>query len=141
MFPNFFVLCFGKCFGPSTRAPKFLTQISQLYIIKIPFKIKVNSICGAGWDTRNLCHKLNSQGPVLRILGLRVASPKPQGSNARVLGVRVPSPRVLVPGFRVPRYHSPRVPGPRVPSPRSQGPGSLVSGYEVSGSQFLGFRS
>ena len=67
---------FGKCFGPSTRAPKFWTQMPSLFIIKICFTNKVNSICSAGWDTRNLCHKFNFQGSALRILGLRVASPK-----------------------------------------------------------------
>ena len=81
---------FGKCFGPSTRAPKFLTQMTSFFIIKICFTIKVNSICGAGRDTLNLRHKFNSQGPALRILGLRVAISKFQGPISRVLGVKVP---------------------------------------------------
>ena len=73
-----------------------------------------------GWDTRNLCHKFISQGPALKILDLRVASPKFQGSSSRVLDVRVPCPRVpesRVLGLRVP---GPKVPGLRVLSPGSQ---------------------
>ena len=88
---------FGKCFGLSTRAPEFSTQMPKLFTIKICFTIKVNSICGAGRDTRNLCHKFNSQGPALRILGLRVPTPSPrdpvpgsisQGPNSSVPGLR-----------------------------------------------------
>ena len=138
IFSNFFVLCemsryFGKCFGPSTRVPKFWAQMPQLFIIKICITIKVNSICSVGWDARNLCHKFSSQGPALRILGLRVRSPKFQGPSPRVLGVRVPClsvprPRVpepQVPGLRVPRFRvsgsqSLRVPGLRVSVPGSQ---------------------
>ena len=53
----------------------------------------------------NLCHKFNSLGPGLMILGLRVASPKSQGPSpgcqspmsqgpsSRALDVRVPSPK------------------------------------------------
>ena len=89
---------FSKCFGPSTRAPKFSTQMPQLFIIKIYFRIKVNSICGAGWDTRNLCYKFSSQGLALRILCLRVTSPKSQGPSSRVLGVKAPCPGYQVSG-------------------------------------------
>ena len=80
--------------------PKFSTQMHQLFIIKICFTIKVNSICGAGRDTRNLCHKSNSQGPALRIMGLSVASPKSQGpsSGCQGLSSRVPCLRVSGPG-------------------------------------------
>ena len=94
-------------FGSSTRAPKFLTQMPQLFIIKICFTIKVNSICGAGRDTWSLRLKLNSQGPAVRILGLRVAISKSQGPISRVLGVRVP--RLRVPGSQ---GTSSRVSGP-----------------------------
>ena len=87
---------FGKYFGPSTRAPKFSTQM--LFIIKICFTIKVNTICGAGQDTRTLCHKFNSQDPGLRILGSSVASPKSQIPCASVL---VPGSRVSGPDFRL----------------------------------------
>ena len=80
---------FGKCFGPFTRASKFLTKMPLLFVIKICFTIKVNSVCGAGRDAKNLCHKFNSQGPALRILGVKVAIPKFQGPIFRVLGVRV----------------------------------------------------
>ena len=98
---------FGKCFGLFTGASNFLTEMSQLFIIKICFTIKVNSICGAGRDTWNLRHKFNSQGPALRILGLRVAISKSQGPISRVLGVRVP--RLRVPGSQ---GTSSRVSGP-----------------------------
>ena len=80
---------FGKFFGPSTRAPKFLTQLPNFLLSKFASQFKVNSICVAGRDTWNLHHKFNSQGPALRILGLRVAMSKSQGPISRVLGVRV----------------------------------------------------
>ena len=121
----------GKCFGPSTRACKFLTQMHQLFIIKICYTIKVNSSCGVSRNTRSLCHKFSSQGPALRILGLRVAIPKFQEPRSRVLGVRAPCPRFPAPGSwvsecRVPGSQGHRFPGPRVLghrclSPRSQG--------------------
>ena len=126
--------------------PKFSTQMPYLFIIKIRFTIKVNSICDAGRDTRNLCHKFISQSPALRILGLRVANPKSQGPSSGVLGVRVsclrvlefqvPESRVLVPGLRVPESRvsvshgpgsqCPRVPGLRASGSRVPGPGSQV---------------
>ena len=109
---------FGKCFSPSFRALKFSTQMLQLFIIKICFTIKVNSICGADLDTRNLCHKFISQGSTFRILGLRVASPKSQAPSSRVLCIRVSCPRV--PGVRVSESQA--------PGPKPQGPGSQVSG-------------
>ena len=84
----------GKYFGPSTPAPKFLTQMSKLFIIKFCLIIKVNTICSVGQDTRNLSHKFNSQASALRILGVKVASPKSQGPSSRVLGVKAPCPRV-----------------------------------------------
>ena len=122
MFSNFSVLCqmskyFGTCFGPSTRDLSFSTQMPQLFIIKICFTIKFNSIYGAGRDTRNLCHKSNSQGPDLRILGLRVASPKSQGPSSRVLCIRVPCLRVAESWVLGLRVWSLRVPGLRVPGP------------------------
>ena len=64
----------------------------QLFIIKICFAIKVNSICGAGRDTWNLRHKFHSQGPALRILGLRIAISKSQRPISRVLCLSVPVP-------------------------------------------------
>ena len=72
--------------------PKFSTQKPKLFIIKICFTIKVNSICDASQDTRNLCHKFNSQGLALRIQGLSVASLKSQEPIFGVLGVRVSVP-------------------------------------------------
>ena len=112
IFSNFFVLClcrmlqyFGKCFGLSTRAPTFLTKMPQLFVIKICFTIKVNSVCGASRDTRNLCQEFNSQGPALKIRGVRVAIPKfqrpisrvpeSQGSSSESQDLRIPGLRVL----------------------------------------------
>ena len=107
---------------------------------------KVSSVCGVGQGTKNLCQKFNSQCPVLRILGLRVASPKSQGPSSVVLGVRVSVPGSQVPGpwsqdsrvtgLRVPGSRisgsqhpgsqGPSIPGLRVPRPRALGPGSQV---------------
>ena len=121
---------FGKCFGLFTGASNFLTEMSQLFIIKICFTIKVNSICGAGRDTWNLCRKFNSQGPTLRILGLRVAISKSQGPISRVLGVRIPvpwswvsgscAPASRVSGSSGPGFQNPGVSGLMVPGPGSQ---------------------
>ena len=120
--------------------PKFSTQVPQLFIIKICFIIKVNSICGTGRDTRNLS-QVNSQGPALMILGFSVASPKSQGPSSGVLSVRVAflesqvsgsrvsgsqTPRVLDPWSKSPVYQGPGVSSLRVPDLRV--PGSLVSG-------------
>ena len=113
-------------FGPSTRAPKFSTQMPQLFIIKICYTIKVNSVCGASRDTRGLCHKFNSQGPSFRILGVRVASPNFQGPKSRILNVRLLCPRSQSHSF----------PGLRVLGPGSQG--LRVAGLWVSG--YPGFR-
>ena len=106
----------------------------KLFIIKICFTIKVNSICGTGQDTWNLHHKLSSQDPARRILGLRVASSKSQGPICRVLGVRVPCPRVPVPRSWVSGSQSPRVLGLSVS-------GSRASGSWVSGSWGRGLKS
>ena len=100
---------------------QFSTQMPQLFIIKICFTIKLNSTCRAGRDTTNLCRKLNSQGPALRILGLSITSPKSQGSSSRVLGVRVPVSGFWVSGSRVSGSQSPGSLGLE-----SQGPGSKV---------------
>ena len=117
---------FGKCFGPSSRAPKSLTLMSQLFIIKICFTIKVNSICRAGY--LESASQVKSQGPIVRILGLRVAIPKSQGPISRVLGVRVPCPRNPVPGSWVSgsSVQGPEVPG--CPVPESQVLGSPSPG-------------
>ena len=104
----------GKCFGPSTRVPRFSTQMPWLFIIKICFTIKawrklIQSVVRVG--ILGMCHKFSSQGPALRILGLRVASLKSRRPSSRVLSVRVP-----VPGFWVPvlRVSSLRVSGSQV---------------------------
>ena len=57
----------------------------------------------------NLRHKFNSQGPSLRILGLRVAISKSQGPISRFLGVRVPESQGL--GFQNPGSQGLRVSG------------------------------
>ena len=128
---------FGKFFGPSTRAPKFLTQLPNFLLSKFASQFKVNSICVAGRDTWNLHHKFNSQGPALRILGLRVAISKSHRPISRVLGIRVLCSRVPVPGSCVwgscvPGSQNPRVLGPRVPGVRVLGP-------QISGSRFSRF--
>ena len=40
-------------------------------------------------DTRNLCHKFNSQSPRLRVLGLRVEGSKPQGPECQDPGSQI----------------------------------------------------
>ena len=117
----------------------FWSQMPYLFI-KICCTIKINSICGAGQDTWNLRHKINSQGSALRIVGLRVTISNSQGPISRVLGVRVPCPRVSVrgswvSGSRVPGSQSPRVRTPKVPGLRVRG--SRVSGSWGPGSQVL----
>ena len=130
---------FGKCFDPSSRAPKSLTLMPQLFIIKICFTIKVNSICRAGY--LESASQVKSQGPAVRILCCRVAIPKSQGPISRVLGVRVPCSRVPVPGSwvsgsRVLGSRSPSVSGPKVPGFRVLGlrvPGSWVLDPRIPG--------
>ena len=102
---------------------------------------KVSSVCGVGQDTKNLCQKFNSQCPVLRILGLRVASPKSQGPSSVVLGVRVsvPGSQVLGPWSQDSRVLGLRVPDLRVPDLRV--PASQVSGSHVPGPWVPGLRS
>ena len=101
------------------RCPSFLLS-------KLCLTIKVSTICGAGRDTRNLCHKFSSQDLALRILGFRVICPKFQETSSRVLGFGYPvpgsqSPRVMVPRFSILGL---RVPGIRVPGSKSQSSGS-----------------
>ena len=88
-------VCYVKCQNVLVHLLEYLSfrlRCPQFFIIKICFTSKVNSVCGVGRDTRNLCHKFNSQGPTLRILGLWIASPKSQGPSSRILGVRIPCP-------------------------------------------------
>ena len=97
------------------------------------FTIKVNSTCGAGRDAINLCHKLNSQDPTLRILGLSLASPKSQRPSSKVLSVRVSCLRVpesRVPGLRDSGFEN----------LQSQGYGSQGLGSRVSGPNFKLFQ-
>ena len=111
--------------------PTFSSQMPQLFIIKIWFTIKVDLICGAGRNTRNLCHKLDSEGPVLRILGLSLAIPKFQGPNLGVLDVRFPVPGSWVSGFRVTGFQSPGSQSLEFQCPGPQGP--RVSGLRIPG--------
>ena len=122
-------LCYAKC-------QNILVNDLVHLLGHLGFRIKVNSVCGVGWDSRNLCHKFNSQGLALRILGLRVASPKFQGSSSRVLGVRIPCSKVPVPGFQ---FQGPVCQSPRVPE--SQSPSLRVPGLRVLGLRVLGLRN
>ena len=88
-----------------------------------------------GQDTWNLRHKFNSQGPALRILGLRVAISNFQGPGCQGLMSQSPSSRVL--GVRVPYSRVPDSQGNGSQSLKVLGPG--VPGLSVSspGSQVL----
>ena len=127
----------------------FWPRCPSFFIIKICFRIKVKSICDAGRDTCKMHHKFNSQGPALRILGLRVAIYKSQGViyrvpcsrvtvqgswvwGSHVQGFRVPGYKVAdssVSGSRVPKVSSRRVLGVMVPE--SQVSGSWGPGFQV----------
>ena len=82
-----------KYFGPSTRVSKFLTHMPQLLLSKFASQLKlIQSVVGIGCqsqDTRNLCHKFNSQCPGLRVLGLRVEGSKPQGPECQDPGSQI----------------------------------------------------
>ena len=122
---------FGKCFGPSTRAPKssfwlrcpsFLLSkfASQLKLIQSVVRIRILRICVTSSILRVLLSEFwvsDSQFPSLSDLfpGSWVSeSQSPRVSDPRVLGLRVSGLRVL---------------------------GSKVSGLRVSGSQIPGLRS
>ena len=102
---------FGKCFGPSTRAPKFLTQMPELFIIKIWFTIKVNLWCGSGYlesvsqvqFSGSCSQDCGSQGRNFQVPETHIQGPGCQGS--KILCLRVPGLRSQ---------------GPRVPGPSSQ---------------------
>ena len=113
---------FGKCFGLFTRASNFLTQMPQLFIIKICFKLKlIQSVVRVG------------------ILGISVAS-----SILRVLlsgfwasGSQFPSPRDPFPGSWVSgsQFHGSESQGLVIQNRGSQGlriPGLGVPGSWVS---------
>ena len=103
---------------PLLEPLSFRLRCISFLLSKLCFIIKVSTIYGAGRDTTNPCHKFNSQGLALRILGLMVICPKFQGPISRVLCVRVPCPR-----FPESQSH-----GSQGLRPGSQGPGSQVSG-------------
>ena len=83
------------------RAPTFLTYMPYLFIIKICFIKKVNTICGVGQ---------------LLVSGS-------QGIISRVPGVRIYVPGLQVPSLSIP---SPGVPGLESHGLGSEGPGSQV---------------
>ena len=110
-----------------------------LFIIKICFTIKVNSICGAGRDTRNLCHKFSYKGSALRIFGsqrhksqfqgIQFQGPGCQGLMSQVLGCQGPRfPGYRVSEFWVSRSQGFQVSGLRVPGLKLSEPGFRVSG-------------
>ena len=119
---------FGEYFGPSTRRPYFSTQMPQLFVIKICFTFKINTIYGTGQDTRNLCNKFNYQGSAIRILYLTVASPKSKDASSRVLSVTAPCPRIKILGSLV---LGSRVPGLRVPGSPFSGPDLRISHFDT----------
>ena len=100
-------------FGPSARAPKFSTHIPQLYVIKICFSIKVNTICDGGQllvsgYQESICHKFNSHSPGLG------------GSGSQGLGFQVPMSQFQAPGCQKSGSQSPKSQGPSSQLPRSQ---------------------
>ena len=105
---------FGKYFGPSTWDLKFQFRCPSFLLSKFASQLKL--IQSAGRDTRNLYHKLNSQGPILRILGLIVKSSKSPG----------PSSRLWVPRSRVSGSQGLDSQGPRVLGLMVSGTGSQV---------------
>ena len=104
----------------------FRLRCISFLLSKLCFIIKVSTIYGARRDTTNPCHKFNSQGLALRILGLMVICRKFQGPISRVLCVRVPCPR-----FPESQSHRSQGLGPGSQGPGSQGPRSqvLILGY------------
>ena len=119
---------FGEYFGPSTRRPYFSTQMPQLFVIKICFTFKINTIYGTGQDTRNLCNKFNYQGSAIRILCLTVASPKSEDASSRALSVTAPCPRVKILGSLV---LGSRVPALRVPGSPFSGPDLRIYHFDT----------
>ena len=132
---------FGKCFSPSTRAPKFSTQMLRFLFSKLCFIIKVSKICGAGRGYQESVSQVQfsgscsqdsgfqdnmSQVPGTQFQGPGCHGPMPQGPRSRVLGVRVPCPRV---------------PESQAPGPGSQRPGSqvLILDYAVPESRSCSF--
>ena len=121
---------FGKCFGPSTRAPKFSTRMYSFLLSKFATQLKlIQSVVQFG--ILGVC----VTSSILRVLlsGFWVAGSQIPSSRDPDLGPgcqgpvsqghRFPGPRV--PG---PESQDTKVPGLRVPGLGSQGPGSRVSG-------------
>ena len=80
--------------------------MSYLFIIKIYFTNKIDTICGGGQLLVS-----GSQSPISRVPSVRFPCLRIQGSEVTI-------PKVPVPGSKSPRS--------RVPGPESQGPGSQV---------------
>ena len=133
---------FGKFFGPSTRAPKFSTQMPQLFIISICFTIKAwrKLVQSVVW-VRVL--RICARSSILSVLcsgfwvsGSQVPSPRDpvpwswvsgsqfQGPKSRVPGLKIPGSQVS--GSQGPGSQGPSIPGLRVSRPRALGPGSQV---------------
>ena len=69
-------------FGSSTRARKSSTYMTQLFIIKTSFVIKVNEICGGGHFQVSGYQESMSQ--VLRVLASRFSVSKSRLQSSRV---------------------------------------------------------
>ena len=97
---------FGKCFGPSTRAPKssFWLRCPSFLLSKFASQLKlIQSVVRVG--IRGIC----VTSSMLRVLfsGFWVSElqfPSPRDPFSRVLGVRVPSPRVPDPRVSGPDF-------------------------------------
>ena len=72
----------------------FCIRAPKLFIIKICFTNKINTICG-----RDQLLVSGSQGPISRVPNVRFPCPRIQGSDVEVPGSQVPGLRV--PGLRV----------------------------------------
>ena len=114
---------FGKCFGPSTRAPEssFRLRCPSFLLSKFASQLKlIQSVARVG--ILGICVTMS----MLRVLF----------SGFWVSGLQFPSPRDSFPWSQESGFH---VPGSRAPESRvsgSQVPGSQVSGFWVSGPDF-----
>ena len=122
-------MCFVKCQNILVNVlvhllepPNFRLRCPSFLLSNLCFIIKVTTICGAGRDTRNLCHKFSSQGLCFQESGF-------QGNMSQVPGAYFQSPVCQGTVFQVPRVPGSRVPGSRVSG--SQSPGSQSPGHQV----------
>ena len=114
---------FGKCFGPSTPAPKssFWLRCPSFLLSKFASQWKLIQSVSGSWSQDSGSQSRNFQVP-----GTYFQVPGCQGP--RVPGSRVPKSRVS--GFQGPGSQSPGRQGPGVPGLRSQGPRSRVSRHD-----------